>query len=191
MQEVDCERRLTAILVADVTGYSRLMRADEPGTRRQLKAQLEQVISPRVAARRGRIVNAVGDNLLVEFPSIVEALECAVDIQQNLAQRNLDIPRDQRLCWRIGVNLGDVVVDADEIYGDGVNIAARLEMLAEPGGICISEAVFAEVKNKLKVEFESLGQQRLKNISDPVHVYPPPLAPPSAIDWVPSRIRLA
>ncbi len=171
MQDTDSERRLTAILIADVTGYSRLMRADELGTRRRLKAQLEEVISPRVAARRGRIVNAVGDSLLVEFPSIVEGLECAVDIQRNLAQRNLNTPPDERLYWRIGINFGDVVVDEDEIYGNGVNLAARLEILAEPGGICVSEAVFSEVKNKLKVGFESLGEQRLKNIADPVHVY--------------------
>lgn len=171
MQTTDCERRLTAILVADVTDYSRLMRADESGTRRRMKSQLDEVIGPRVAARRGHIVNRVGDSLLIEFPSIVEGLECAVDIQRNLAQRNLGTPKDQRLYWRIGVNFGDVVVDEDEIYGDGVNIAARLETLAEPGGICVSEAVFTEVRNKLKVPFESLGPQRLKNISDPIHVY--------------------
>ena len=170
MRTSDFERRLSAILVADVTDYSRLMRADESGTRRRMKSQLDEVIGPRVAARRGHIVNRVGDSLLIEFPSIVEGLECAVDIQRNLAQRNLGTPKDQRLYWRIGVNFGDVVVDEDEIYGDGVNIAARLETLAEPGGICVSEAVFTEVRNKLKVPFESLGPQRLKNISDPIHV---------------------
>lgn len=155
-----------------------------------------------MAARRGHIVNVVGDSLLAEFPSIVESLECAVEIQRSLAERNQDTPRERRLCSRIGINFGGVVVEADEMFGDGVNITARLEVLAEPGGICVSGAVFSEVKNKLKLGFESLGERRLKNIPDLVHVYrlcveQGPSSASSASDWpnaprtIPGRVWVA
>jgi adenylate cyclase len=143
------ERRLAAILAADVAGYSRLMGADEEGTLERLKTHRRQLVDPKIREHRGRIVKTTGDGMLVDFPSVVDAVRCAVEIQRGMVDRNADIPEDERITFRIGVNLGDVIIDGDDIYGDGVNIAARLEALAEPGGICISRVVRDQTRDKL------------------------------------------
>jgi adenylate cyclase len=165
------ERRLAAILAADVVGYSRLMGADEAGTLERLKSLRRGLVQPKIIERSGRIVKLMGDGLLAEFPSVVEAVGCAVDIQQSMAQHEADRPGDQRIQLRIGVNLGDIIVEGSDIYGDGVNVAARLEGLAEPDGICISGKVYEEVGSKLPTAFEDLGEQEVKNIVGPVRVY--------------------
>jgi adenylate cyclase len=171
MAEERVQRRLAAILAADVAGYSRLMGEDESGTLALLKALRSDVLDAKLEEHGGRIVNTAGDGLLMEFPSAVGALEYAIDTQQALTTRNEAIPEDRRIQFRMGINLGDVIVDGDEIYGDGVNIAARLESLAEPGKICVSAMVRASVRGKLDIEFQDLGYQSLKNIAEPVHVY--------------------
>ena len=165
------QRRLAAILAADVVGYSRLMAADEAGTLAALKALRADVIDPAIAAANGRMVKLMGDGALVEFASIVDAVECAVAIQREVAAHNEALDSEKRIEFRIGINLGEVIVDGDDIYGDGVNIAARLEGLARPGGICVSAKVFEEVSNKLDVGFEDLGPQEVKNIPTPVRAY--------------------
>ena len=165
------ERRLAAILAADVVGYTRLMGADETGTLRRLTELRQQVLEPLIAEHHGRVVKLMGDGLLVEFASVVNALTCAVAWQNGVAQREAAADEDKRLKFRIGINLGDVIVEGDDIHGDGVNIAARLEGLAEPGGICISAKVYEEVRNKLPIAFEDLGEQEVKNIPEPVRVY--------------------
>ena len=165
------ERRLAAILVADVVGYSRLMGEDEAGTLAALKTHRKEVIDPKIAEHRGRVVKLMGDGALVEFPSIVEATQCAVEIQRAMASRNAVVPGERRIEFRIGINLGDVIVEGNDIYGDGVNVAARLEGLAEPGGICISRPVHTQIKAKVELDFEDLGEQTLKNIDQPVRVY--------------------
>ncbi len=144
------ERRLAAILVADVVGYSRLMGEDEAGTLAALKTHRKEVIDPKIAEHRGRVVKLMGDGALVEFPSIVEATQCAVEIQRAMASRNAVVPGERRIEFRIGINLGDVIVEGNDIYGDGVNVAARLERLAEPGGICISRPVHTQIKAKVE-----------------------------------------
>jgi TolB-like protein len=164
------ERRLAAILAADIAGYSRLMGADELGTARALREHRE-AIDPVVASHGGRIVKAMADGLLVEFPSIVAAVECAVVVQKVMAERNVDVPEDRRMLFRIGINLGDVLIEGDDILGDGVNIAARLEGIADPGSICVSDAAHQQVRDKLDVNFEDRGEQQLKNIARPVRVY--------------------
>ena len=165
------ERRLAAILAADVVGYSRLMGEDEVGTLERLKSLRKELVQPKIIERKGRIVKLMGDGLLAEFASVVEAVQCAVDIQQSMTGREADLPGERRLRLRIGVNLGDVIVEGSDIYGDGVNVAARLEGLAEPGGVCISGKVREEVRNKLSAAFEDLGEQKVKNIAEPVRVY--------------------
>ena len=170
MSDETFDRKLTAILSADVQGYSRLMDADEEGAMHTLQAY-RAIMFSRIEEHRGRVVNASGDNVLAEFLSVVDAVRCAVDIQEDLGVRNEALPRDRRMAFRIGINLGDVVIDGDNIYGDGVNIAARLEGLAEGGGICISGAVFHQVENKLHLRFDDLGEHSVKNISRPVRVY--------------------
>ena len=165
MAEERVQRRLAAILAADVVGYSRLMGEDETGTLTALKQHRAALIDPTIAEHRGRIVKLMGDGVLVEFASVVDAVECAVSIQRGMAERNADIPGTRQITFRIGVNLGDIIIDDDDIYGDGVNVAARLEGLAEPGGICVSEKVFTEVGNKLDTGFEDLGPQEVKNIA--------------------------
>jgi TolB-like protein/class 3 adenylate cyclase len=165
------ERRLAAILAADVAGYSRLMGADEEGTHERLKTLLHQVIEPKIDEHRGRIVKNTGDGMLVEFRSVVDAVRSAADIQRTMIDRNVYIPEDKRISFRIGINLGDVIVEPGDIFGDGVNIAARLEALAEPGGICISGMVHNQVRDKLPYPFEDMGAQNLKNIDRPVHAY--------------------
>jgi adenylate cyclase len=165
------ERRLAAILAADVVGYSRLIGEDETGTLERLKSLRKELMQPKITECKGRIVKLMGDGLLAEFPSVVEAVRCAVDIQQVMAGREADLPDERRIRLRIGVNLGDIIVEGSDIYGDGVNVAARLEGLAEPGGISISGKVHEEVKNKLPTAFEDLGEQEVKNIREPVRVY--------------------
>jgi adenylate cyclase len=168
MAEERTQRRLAAILAADVVGYSRLMEADEAGTLVVLKARRKQVLEPLVAKHAGRVFKVTGDGVLVEFASAVNAVSCAVDLQQGMAAANSDQPGDRHVVLRIGVNLGDVMVEGGDLYGDGVNIAARLEAIAEPGGICLSGMVHQNVKAKLDLAFEDLGEQRLKNIAEPV-----------------------
>jgi adenylate cyclase len=165
------ERKLAAILAADVVGYTRLMGADEAGTLERLKSLRKDLVQPNITERSGRIVKIMGDGLLAEFPSVVEAVLCAVDIQQEVAGREPDLSEEQRIALRIGVNLGDVIVEGSDIYGDGVNIAARLEGLAEPGGICLSGDAYRQAKGKVGVGFEDLGEQDLKNVAEPVRVY--------------------
>jgi len=168
------ERKLAAILAADVAGFSRLMGVDEVGAARVLREH-RAALDPLIASHGGRIVKTTGDGVLLEFPSIVVAVECALAIQRLMAERNAEVPQDRRMLFRIGVNLGDVLIEDDDILGDGVNIAARLEGIAEPGGICISESSYQQVRDKLDVRFEDLGEQQLKNISRPVRVYRVPL----------------
>jgi adenylate cyclase len=165
------ERRLAAILAADVVSYSRLIGVDEEGTLRQLKAIQAELIGPRIAAHNGRIFKTTGDGLLAEFGSVVDALRCASEVQTGLAERNAGIASEARIEFRIGIHQGDIVVENGDIFGDGVNIAARLEELAKPGGICVSERVREDAAGKLDLPFADRGEQRLKNIARPVHVY--------------------
>jgi TolB-like protein/class 3 adenylate cyclase/Flp pilus assembly protein TadD len=171
MTTTTATRHLAAILAADVAGYSRLMEADEEGTLERLKAHLSEVVDPNIREYHGRIVKTTGDGLLAEFPSVADAVRCAGEIQRRMADRNLDVPEEQRLRFRIGINLGDIIADGDDIYGDGVNIAARLEGLAAPGGICISGTVRDQIGDRLPYAFESLGDQNVKNIARPVRAY--------------------
>ena len=164
------KRKLAAILSADVKGYSRLMAADEEGTLRTLSAY-RQEMTALVAERDGRVVGTAGDSILAEFPSAVEATRCAVEIQKELAARNAALPKDRRLEFRIGINLGDVMVEGDDLFGDGVNVAARLQALAEPGGIYVSGGIYDQIKGKLPVGADFLGEQTVKNIAEPVRVY--------------------
>jgi adenylate cyclase len=165
------ERRLAAILAADVVGYSRLMSEDETGTLERLKSLRKELVQPKIKERKGRIVKLMGDGLLAEFPSVVEAVQCAIDIQQSMIGREADLPDERRISLRIGVNLGDIIVEGSDIYGDGVNVAARLEALADPGGICISGPAFELVDGKLDLTFDDIGEQQVKNIARPVRVY--------------------
>src|SRR6516164_6601567 len=171
MAEERVERRLTAILAADVAGYSRLMEADEEGTLGALKTLRREVIDPKIKEHRGRIVNTTGDGLLCEFASVVDAVRCAVEVQREIAARNADVQADRRIDFRIGINLGDIILDENDIFGDGVNVAARLEALAEPGGICVSRVVRDQVRDKLAISFEDMGEHRVKNIVRPVRAY--------------------
>ncbi|HJU18290.1 MAG TPA: adenylate/guanylate cyclase domain-containing protein [Stellaceae bacterium] len=165
------ERRLAAILAADVAAYSRLMGVDEEGTLAALKAIRRELGDPKVKEHRGRIVKTTGDGLLIEFASVVDAVRCAVEVQQGMAERNAQVPQARRIEFRMGINLGDIIRDGRDIYGDGVNVAARLEALAEPGGICISGIVHDQVRDRLDFAFEDRGEQRVKNIARPVHVW--------------------
>jgi adenylate cyclase len=165
------QRRLAAIMAADMVGYSRLMNADEEGTIDRQKLFRKTLIDPQIAEKSGRIVNTSGDGMLVEFASVVDAVNCAVTIQKELSDQEGNIPAEKRIRYRIGINSGDVVVDGDDILGDGVNIAARLEALAEPGGICISDHAYQGARGKLDLEFEDMGPQQVKNISDPVRAW--------------------
>jgi adenylate cyclase len=158
-------------LAADVASYSRLMGADEEGTHERLKAHLGELVNPKIDEHRGRIVKNTGGGLLAEFASVVDAVRCAVEIQRGMGDRELEILEDTRIRFRIGINLGDVIAEADDILGDGVNVAARLEALAEPGGICISRVVRDQIRDKLPFSFEDWGEQSVKNIARPVRVY--------------------
>jgi adenylate cyclase len=195
MAEEQVERRLTAILAADVAGYSRLMAADEEGTLSALKTLRREVTDPKIKEHRGRIVNTTGDGLLSEFASVVDAVRCAVEVQREIAARNAGVPAGRRIDFRIGINLGDIMIDDNDIFGDGVNVAARLEVLAEPGGICVSRVVRDQVRDKLAIPFEDMGERQVKNIARPVRAYrallteradrpsiPPDAAPPPLLD---------
>jgi len=164
-------RRLAAILAADVAGYSRLMGQDEEGTHARLQAHLRELVDPKIKEHRGRIVKNTGDGLLAEFPSVVDAVRCAVEVQRGMADRNAETVEDKRITFRVGINLGDVIAEPDDIYGDGVNVAARLEALAEPGGICISRVVRDQIRDKLPYPFEDKGEQSVKNIARSVRVF--------------------
>ena len=164
-------RRLTAILAADTAGYSRLMGTDEEGTHRRLQAHLRELIDPKITEYRGRVVKNTGDGFLAEFASVVDAVRCAVEVQRGMAKRNAVTSPEERIEFRVGINLGDVIAEGGDIFGDGVNIAARLEALAEPGGICVSRVVRDQVRDKLDYAFEDMGEQQVKNISRPVRVY--------------------
>jgi class 3 adenylate cyclase len=170
MAEARAERRLAAIVAADVAGYSRLMGLDEVGTARTLRGH-RRVTDALVTKHGGRVVKTTGDGVLLEFPSVVDAVECAIAVQAVMDQRNEDVPVDRRMLFRLGINLGDILIEGDDILGDGVNIAARLEVIAEPGGICISSSAYEQVQGKVNVEFADMGEQRLKNIDRPVRVY--------------------
>ena len=171
MAETRVERRLAAVLAADVSGYSRLMVADEEGTLAALKACRREIIDPKIAEHRGRIVKTTGDGALVEFASAVDAVRCATEIQRTMAEGNANIPEDRRIVLRIGINVGDIIIDEGDIYGDGVNIAARVETLAAPGAICLSENAYQQIKGKLVLDVSDIGEQQLKNIAQPVRVY--------------------
>src|SRR5512135_73458 len=164
------KRKLAAILSADVKGYSKLMGADEEGTLSALK-EYKEVMASSIQHHRGRIAGGAGDSLLAEFASVVDAVQCAVEIQQVLRAKNALLPEDRRMDFRMGINLGDVIEERDTIYGDGVNIAARLEGMAEAGGICISESAYQQIKNKLPLRYDYLGEHEVKNITKPVRVY--------------------
>src|SRR6267378_6276539 len=169
------ERRLSAILAADVVGYSRLMSADEAGTLTALKDVRTGFIDGKIAEHQGRVVKLTGDGILAEFPSVVNAVACAVELQRGIRERNAGVPQDRRIEFRIGVNLGDVIVEGADIYGDGVNVAARLEGVAKPGGIAISHSVRDHVGNRLDLVFEDMGEQKFKNIERPIRVYSVPI----------------
>lgn len=181
MEQREVERRLAAILATDMVGYSRLMEVDEAGTLARLRTHRLELIDPAIAKRRGRIIKTTGDGLLVEFTSVADAVQCAVEIQRRMALRNLDVAPARWMQFRIGINLGDVIVEEGDIFGDGVNVAARLEQVAEPGGICVSGAVRDQVGNRLDdVAFEDLGEQSVKNIARAIHVFRIRLAPAEA-----------
>jgi adenylate cyclase len=164
-------RRLTAILAADVAGYSRLMGADEEGTHERLKAHLGELVEPKIGEHRGRVVKNTGDGFLAEFPNVVDAVRCAVEMQRRMAERNSATPQSERIEFRVGINLGDVIAEEHDIFGHGVNVAARLEALAEPGGVCLSRVVRDQVRDRLDYIFEDMGEQQVKNIARPVRVY--------------------
>ncbi|KUJ80838.1 hypothetical protein AVO45_07360 [Ruegeria marisrubri] len=164
-------RKLAAIVSVDVVGYSRLMEQDEAGTLARLTGCMDSLVARRITARKGRVVKLMGDGLLAEFPSVVDAVACALEIQEAMAEREADIEPDRRIVFRIGVNVGDIVFMGDDIFGDGVNQAARLQEIADPGGVCVSGAVYEQVKGKVGQEFADLGHRKLKNVAEPVRVY--------------------
>ena len=168
---MDAPRKLAAILAADVVGYSRLTELDEEGTLDRLRNLRRELINPAVAQYRGRVVKTTGDGILIEFSSVVDAVRCALDVQRGVDSQNADVTAEQRIDFRVGINVGDVVVEGDDLLGDGVNVAARLEGISEPGGICVSEAAYQQVRDKLDVSFEDAGEQHLKNIARPVRAY--------------------
>src|ERR1700731_1047519 len=190
-------RRLAAILAADVAGYSRLMGVDEEGTHERLKALLRELIDPKIKEHRGRIVKNTGDGFLAEFASVVDAVRCAVEVQRGMIDREPEVREERRIRFRIGVNLGDVIVEEHDIFGDGVNVAARLEALAEPGGICISRMVRDQIRDKLPYPFEDKGEQSVKNIARSVRVFAlrpeavAELPTPAASALAPRRPRIA
>jgi TolB-like protein len=165
------ERRLAAILAADIAGYSRLVGADEEGTLARFNAHVRELIHPRIKEHRGRIIRTMGDSVLVEFASVVEALQCAVEVQHGMHERNRDLPHDKWMEFRVGINVGDIIIEGGDIFGEGVNVAARLESIAEPGGICLSDDAYRQVRDRLKIAFDDAGEQQLKNIARPMRVY--------------------
>src|SRR5882672_5293955 len=171
MAEDRVQRRLTTILAADVVGYSRLMEQDEAGTMALLRARRHDVLMPAVSRQGGRVFKVMGDGVLIEFTSVVNAVECAIELQKAMQAQNAGLPAHQHILLRIGINLGDVMVEGSDLYGDGVNLAARLEARAEPGGICVSGDVYRQVRSKLQMQFQDMGEQKVKNIVGPVHAY--------------------
>jgi TolB-like protein/class 3 adenylate cyclase len=171
MSEQALQRRLTAILAADVVGYSRLMGADEAGTMAALKSRRTEILQPLVSRHHGRIIKVMGDGVLVEFASAVNAVECAIELQAGMEGANRNLPEDRRIVLRVGINLGDVMVEGSDLYGEGVNIAARLEAIADPGGIVISSTAHDYVRNRIKTSFDDMGAQTLKNIAEPIRAY--------------------
>ncbi len=165
------ERRLAAILAADMVGYSRLMEADEASTIARQKVHRAELIDPKITDYHGRIVKTTGDGLLVEFPSVVDAVDCAIAIQQAMAEREANVPEDRQIRYRVGINLGDIVLDGGDIFGTGVNMASRLQELAEPGGIWISQSVYEQVRHIIRLNCEDIGNRKVKNISEPLHAY--------------------
>ncbi|TIR27129.1 MAG: adenylate/guanylate cyclase domain-containing protein [Mesorhizobium sp.] len=165
------EQRLAAILAADMAGYSRLMEADEPGTLARLRTHRIELVDPAIAKNKGRIIKTTGDGMLVEFQSVTDAVKCAVEIQQRMKRRNSDVPQERRIEFRIGINLGDIIFEDEDIFGDGVNIASRIEQLADVGGICVTAAVATQIADRLEIAMEDLGEKTLKNISRPVRLY--------------------
>src|SRR5476651_1781258 len=165
------ERRLAAGLAADVAGYSRLMGRDEEGTLANLKSFRKTLVDPAIAAHRGRIVKTTGDGMLAEFASAVDAARCAVEVQRGMATQNADVPQDVRIEFRIGIHVGDIIIDDNDIFGDGVNIAARLEGIAEPGGVCISDDAQRQIRGKVDIAFDDMGPQSLKNIAEPMRAW--------------------
>src|SRR6201989_2482412 len=165
------EPRLAAILAADVAGYSRLMGADEEGTLAHLKSFRKTLLDPKIAEHRGRIVKTTGDGMLVEFASAVDAARCAFEVQRGMAGLNTDVPQEARIEFRIGIHVGDIIIDDNDIFGDGVNIAARLEGIAEPGGICISDDAQRQIRGKTEIAYDDIGHQSLKNISEPMRAW--------------------
>ena len=165
------ERRLAAILAADMVGYSRLMGEDEAGTLDALRSHRKELIEPKIAEHGGHIVKTMGDGLLVEFPSVVEAMQCAVETQRAMASRTAGVTEDERIQFRMGINVGDIIIEDEDIYGDGVNVASRLEGLADPGGICVRRAVRNQVRDKLPLAFEDMGEVEVKNIARPLRVF--------------------
>ena len=165
------EYKLAAVLASDMVGYSRLMEADEQGTLARLRTHRIELIDPAIAKNQGRIIKTTGDGMLVEFQSVADAVRCAAEIQERMRRRNADVPENRRIQFRIGINLGDIIFDEGDIYGDGVNVAVRLEQLAEVGGICVTQAVYDQVSDRIDVAFEDLGEKALKNISRPVRVW--------------------
>ena len=171
MADEEPTRRLTTIVAADVAGYSRLTGDDEEGTLAALRSHRHDLIDPKIAEYRGRIANTAGDSILMEFPSVVEALRCAIDVQEAMGERNRETPKERRIAFRIGINVGDVIEQEGDLLGDGVNVAARLEGLAEPGEIWLTGIVYDQVKSKVDIDFEALGGRQLKNIAEPIQVY--------------------
>src|SRR6202163_4609767 len=165
------DRRLAAVLAADVAGYSRLMGLNEEGTLANLKSFRKTLVDPAITAHRGRIVKTTGDGMLVEFASAVDAARCAVEVQRGMAAQNADVPQEVRIEFRIGIHVGDIIIDENDIFGDGVNIAARLEGFAEPGGVCISDDAHRQIRGKVDTTFEDMGPQNLKNIVEPMRVW--------------------
>src|SRR5438552_3493663 len=200
MQEPALRRRLMAILAADMVGYSRLVELGETGTLARLKTHRIELIDPSIAKNNGRIVKTTGDGMLIEFASAADAVECAVEIQRRMARRNADVEPERQIRFRIGINLGDIIVEDDDVLGDGVNIAARLQTIADAGGISVSQAVRDELAHKLDIRFEDMGEQALKNISRPLRMFrvaldnvdvaPPPAPPPSVADGGHSSIAV-
>src|SRR5215813_664153 len=171
MAEGRVERRLAAILAGDVAGYSRLMGADEEGTLSRLNAHRHEFLDPKITEHRGRIVKRTGDGFLIEFGSVVDAVRCAIEIQRGMIERNAPVAQDKRIELRIGIHVGDIITEEGDIFGDGVNIAARLEGIAQPSGICISDDAYRQVRGKLDANFQDRGEHELKNIARPVRVY--------------------
>src|SRR5882672_5753134 len=170
-KEGNIERRLAAILAADIAGYSRLMGSGEVATLRALKTHRRELVDPSIARHHGRIVKTTGDGMLVEFASIVDAVGCAVSVQRGMIDRNKGVPDEKRIVFRIGINVGDIIIDGDDIFGDGVNVAARLEALCEPGGLCISRGANEQIRDKLSLAFADLGEQTVKNIARSIGVF--------------------